>query len=182
MGFNGIKRNQADAHFSKCIRMAATIDGELRPWHCQLCEKDYSDRNRQGIQCSHFIGRGINGLHGTYGWAVRFDPLNALSLCSACHGFVESHPVAHTTLYREVYGSIYGSYESDSALNSLLQRSQCKSRAQYARANVRAISSHYLAESRRLESEIERHFKGKEADFEIRSYISKGKAIDEPRR
>lgn len=180
MGFGGIKRNSADAHFSRCIRMAATINGELRPWHCQLCETDYTDRNRQGIQCSHFIGRGINGLHGTYGWATRFDPLNALSLCSSCHGYVEAHPVAHTNLWREIYGSIYGADRSDSALNSLIQRSACKSRAQYARSNTRAISAHYLAESRRLELEIQRHFKGKESDYEVRGYVSRGKSIDEP--
>ena len=182
MGFGGIKRNQADAHFSRCIRMAATINGELAPWHCQLCEKSYEDRNRQGIQCSHFIGRGINGLHGAYGWAVRYDPLNALSLCSSCHGYVEAHPVAHTNLWREIYGSIYGRDSTDSALNDLLRRSQCKSRAQYARNQTRAISSWYLAESRRLESEIERHHKGREADYEIRSYVSKGKQISEPDR
>ena len=180
MSFGGIKRNQADAHFSKCIRMAATINGELRPWHCQLCEKDYSERNRQGIQTSHFIGRGINGLHGTYGWAVRYDPLNALSLCSSCHGFVESHPVAHTNLWREIYGSIYGADRSDAALNSLLRRAACKSRAQYARSNTRAISTWYLAESRRLEQEIERYIKKGDADYEVRSYVSKGKVIDEP--
>ena len=181
MAFGGIKRNSADAHFSRCIRMASTINGELRPWHCQLCETDYTDRNRQGIQCSHFIGRGIT-VQGTYGWSVRYDPLNALSLCSSCHGFVESHPPAHTNLWREVYGSIYGRDSSDSALNDLLRRSQCKSRAQYARNNVGAISTHYLAESRRLEEEIIKHEKGKESDYEIRSYVSKGKSIDEPRR
>ena len=173
MGFAGIKRNQADAHFSKVIRMASTINGELAPWHCQLCEKDYSERNRQGIQCSHFIGRGINGLQGTYGWAVRYDPLNALSLCSSCHGYVEAHPVAHINLWREIYGSIYGRDSSDSALNDLLRRSQCKSRAQYARANTKAISAHYLAESRRLEQEIEKHEAGKEADYAIYIYIRK---------
>ena len=181
MAFGGIKRNSADAHFSRCIRMAATINGELRPWHCQLCETDYTDRNRQGIQCSHFIGRGIT-VQGTHGWSVRYDPLNALSLCSSCHGYVEAHPVAHINLWREVYGSIYGRDSSDSALNDLLRRSQCKSRAQYARANQRAISTHYLAESRRLEEEIIKHEKGKESDYEIRSYVSKGKSIDEPRR
>jgi hypothetical protein len=182
MSFGGIKRNQADAHFSRVIRMASTINGELRPWHCQLCETDYTDRNRQGIQCSHFIGRGINGLHGTYGWAVRYDPLNALSLCSSCHGFVEAHPVAHINLWREVYGSIYGADRSDSALNDLLRRSTCKSRAQYARQNTRAISTHYLAESRRLEEEIIKYEKGKEADYAIYSYITGPKALSDPGR
>ena len=181
MAFSGaIKRTQADAHFSKCIRMAATINGELRPWHCQLCHKDYSERNRQGIQTSHFIGRGINGLHGTYGWAVRQDPFNALSLCSSCHGFVESHPLEHVRLYREVYESVHGEGTADAALEALVQRSRCKSRAQYVYANQRAISTWYLAESRRLEEEIIKHKKGKECDYEVRSYVSKGRSIAEP--
>ena len=177
MSFGKIKRTSADAHFSKVIRMASTINGELRPWHCQLCETDYSDRNKQGIQCSHFIGRGIT-MHGTQGWAVRFDPLNALSLCAACHGYVESHPVAHTNLWRETYGSVYGADKSDAALNALLQRSECKSRAQYARNNTQAISTWYLEESRRLEVEIENFYNGKESDFEIRSYVPTRKPIE----
>ena len=177
MAFGKIKRTSADAHFSKCIRMASTINGELRPWHCQLCETDYSDRNRQGLQCSHFIGRGIT-MHGTHGYAVRYDPRNALSLCAACHGYVESHPVAHTNLYREVYGSVYGADKSDAALNALLRRSECKSRAQYARNNTRAISAWYLEESRRLEVEIENFYNGKESDFEIRSYVPTRKPLE----
>ena len=181
MAFGKIKRTSADAHFSTVIRMASTINGELRPWHCQLCETDYSERNRQGLQCSHFIGRGIT-MHGTQGWAVRFDPLNALSLCAACHGYVESHPVGHVNLWRDTYGSIYGADKSDAALNALLRRSTCKSRAQYARNNKLAISQHYLEESRRLELEIEKFNSGKESDYEIRSYVSKAKSIDEPSR
>ena len=176
MAMGRIKRSSADQHLSNCVRMASTINGELRPWHCQLCETDYSDRNRQGIQCSHFIGRGIT-MHGTYGWATRFDPLNCLSLCSACHGYVEAHPVAHINLWREVYGSIYGADKSDSALNSLLQRSACRSRAQYAKNNRLAISAHYLEESRRLQGEIELYERGKESDYEIRSYVAKREPI-----
>ena len=172
MSFGGkIKRCSADAHLSDCIRKASTIRGELKPWHCQLCETDYSDRNKQGIQCSHFIGRGIT-MHGTQGWATRFDPQNCLALCAACHGYVEAHPVAHINLWREVYGSIYGADKSDAALNALLQRSECKSRAQYARLNTLAISAHYNAESKRLDEEIIKHEKGKEANYEIRSYVA----------
>ena len=177
MAFGKIKRTSADAHFSKVIRMASTINGELRPWHCQLCETDYSDRNKQGIQCSHFIGRGIT-MRGTQGWSTRFDPLNATSLCAACHGYVEAHPVAHINLWREVYGSVYGADKSDAALNALLRRSECKSRAQYARNNTRAISAWYLEESRRLEVEIENFYNGKESDFEIRSYVPTRKPLE----
>jgi hypothetical protein len=176
MGFGKIKRCSADAHLSDCIRKAATINGELRPWHCQLCETDYTDRNRQGIQCSHFIGRGIT-MHGTQGWATRFDPRNCLSLCSACHGYVEAHPVAHINLWRDVYGSIYGADKSDAALNALLQRSECKSRAQYAKNNRLAISAHYLNESRRLDEEIEKYHQGKEADYEVYSYTQRAKTL-----
>ena len=117
-------------------------------------------------------------MHGTHGYATRFDPLNCLSLCSACHGYVESHPVAHTNLWRETYGSIYGADKSDAALNALLGRSECKSRAQYARNNTRAISAHYLEESRRLEVEIEKFYNGKESDFEIRSYVATRKPLE----
>ena len=169
MSFGGkIKRNIADKHFSDCIRKAAE-------WKCQRCEKDYTDRP-QGLQCSHFIGRGIT-MHGTHGYATRFDPLNCLSLCSACHGYVEAHPVAHINLWRDVYGSIYGADKSDAALNALLQRSECKSRAQYAKNNRLAISAHYLNESRRLDEEIEKYHQGKEADYEVYSYTQRAKTL-----
>ena len=179
MAFGKIKRSSADQHLSNCVRMASTINGELRPWHCQLCETDYSDRNRQGIQCSHFIGRGIT-MHGTQGWATRFDHQNCLSLCSACHGYVEAHPVAHINLWRDVYGSIYGADKSDAALNALLQREACTGRAQYARANAAgAISDHYREESKRLSAELERKAKGKEADLEVYSYVQRTKNISD---
>lgn len=174
MAFSGrIKRTQADKHLSDCIRKASTVDGVWKPWHCQRCGKDYSERNRQGLQCSHFIGRQVS-------YAVRYDPLNCLSLCSYCHGYVESHPIAHVNLWRDVHGSIYGADRTDSSLNALLQRSECKSRAQYARQNTAAISTHYLAESRRLDEEIIKHEKGKEADYEIYSYVSRPKDISNP--
>ena len=117
-------------------------------------------------------------MHGTQGWAVRLDPLNALSLCAACHGYVEAHPVAHINLWSETYGSIYGADKSDAALNALLRRSECRSLAQYARNNTTAISTWYLEESRRLEVEIENFYSGKESDYEIRSYVPTRKPLE----
>ena len=125
-----ISRNQADAHFSYCVRAAAR-------WCCQRCGKSYEDKNRQGLQCSHFIGRG--------NWAVRYD--TALSLCANCHGFVEQHPIEHTRLFTEHIGG-------EEELQKYLQRSECKSRAQWARANWKTISKHYLAERKRLDNEL----------------------------
>jgi hypothetical protein len=90
---------------------------------------------------------------------------------------VEAHPVAHINLWREVYGSVYGADKSDAALNALLQRSECKSRAQYARLNTLAISAHYNAESKRLDEEIIKHKKGKEADYEVYSYVQRAKTL-----
>jgi hypothetical protein len=163
MGFGGkIKRNSADGHFSDCIRKAAE-------WKCERCEKDYSEKHA-GLQCSHFITRGE--------WSVRYDPKNALALCAYCHQYAEGHPVEHIQLWREKHGGIYGRNETDAELNALLQRQTCKGRAQYARNNVKAISTHYLAESRRLNGELEKKAKGKEADLSVQNYIAKPKAFD----
>ena len=162
MSFGGkIKRNIADKHFSDCIRKAAE-------WKCQRCEKDYEDKP-QGLQCSHFISRGH--------WATRYDPKNALALCAYCHNYVEGFPVAHINLWRDIHGSIYGRDSSDAELNALLERQACNGRAQYARKNVKAISAHYRSESKRLDSEIERKAKGKEADLEVYGYTTRVKDI-----
>lgn len=139
MSFGKIKRNIADKHFSDCVRKRSN-------WHCQRCGKDKSEKP-QGLQCSHLIGRGHYG--------TRYDPECALALCSACHMYVTSHPVAHIQLWREFYGSVYGRDSSDAALNALLQRSACKERATYARANTKAIADYYREVAKLLDKEIE---------------------------
>ena len=157
MGFGGrIKRNIADKHLSDCIRKAAE-------WKCQRCEKDYTDKP-QGLQCSHFISRGH--------WGSRYDP-RQLSLCAYCHNFVEGHPVEHINLWK----SIHGGDDADQAIEGMVELAACKGRAQYARNNVKAISAHYRAESKRLDDELERKAKGKEADLEVKGYIKRIKDI-----
>ena len=145
MGFGKIKRLTADKHMSDALRRSAN-------WTCQLTGKDYSD-NPQGLQLSHFIARG--------NWAVRFDPKNVLVLSAWAHKKMEGHPVHHINLWREIHGGIYGRHESDAELNALLGRSECKSRAQYARANHAKIGKHYLAIVKELdgltEEEIEEY-------------------------
>ena len=156
MGFGGkIKRNIADKHLSDCVRKGAHIDGKPAPWHCQRCEKDYTDRP-QGLQCSHFIGRGS--------WAVRYDPYNCISLCAYCHNLVESNPPEHMRLREVIHGG-------DDELEKLVQRSNCKGRAQYARANIKAISAHYRGESKRLDSELKKAKEGKKHDLKVYGYI-----------
>ena len=147
MGFGGggIKRNIADKHFSDCVRKAAR-------WHCQRCEKDYSDKH-QGLQCSHFITRG--------NWAVRYD--TSLSLCAYCHNFVEGHPIEHTKLFTEHIGG-------EGELQKLLERSECKGLAQHNRANVKAISAYYREESKRLDDELQKAKEGKQHDLKVYRY------------
>ena len=157
MGFGGrIKRNIADKHLSDCIRKAAE-------WKCQRCEKDYTDKP-QGLQCSHFISRGH--------WGSRYDP-RQLSLCAYCHNFVEGHPVEHINLWK----SIHGGDDADKAIEGMVELAACKGRAQYARNQTKAIAAHYREESKRLDDELERKAKGKEADLEVKGYIKRIKDI-----
>ena len=157
MGFGGkIKRTQADKHLSDCVRKSAQ-------WKCQRCEKDYSEKPA-GLQCSHFISR----AH----WGSRFDP-RQLSLCAYCHQFVEGHPVEHIEIFKRVHGGD----KPDEVIEQMVQLAACKGRAQYARNNVKAISAHYRGESKRLDGELERKAKGKEADLEVKGYIKRVKDI-----
>ena len=158
MGFGGrIKRNIADKHLSDCIRKSAQ-------WKCQRCEKDYTDKP-QGLQCSHFISRGH--------WGTRYDP-RQLSLCAYCHNLVEGHPVEHINLWK----SIHGGDDADKAIEGMVELAACKGRAQYARANVKAISAHYRGESKRLDGELIKAKKGKEADLNVYGYISQTQTCD----
>jgi hypothetical protein len=96
-----------------------------------------------------------------------------MALCAYCHNYLEGFPTAHLNLWREHFGSIYGRDSTDAELNALLQREACKGREQYARNNIKAISAHYRGESKRLDGELERKAKGKEADLEVYTYLRK---------
>lgn len=158
MGFGGkIKRNIADKHLSDCVRKSAE-------WRCQRCHKDYTEKP-QGLQCSHFISRGH--------WGSRYSP-KQLSLCAYCHNHVEGHPVDHINLWK----SIHGGDNPDEAIQKMVEIAACKGRAQYARNNIKAISAHYRAESKRLDGELELKAKGKEANLEVYSYLKGVKDID----
>ena len=161
MGFGGkIKRTQADKHLSDCVRKSAE-------WKCQRCGNDYKDKPA-GLQCSHFISR----AH----WGSRFDT-RQLSLCAYCHQYVEGHPVEHIEIFKRVHGGD----NPDEVIEQMVQLAACKGRAQYARANTKAISAHYLGESKRLDEELIKAKEGKTHDLTVYGYI-KPPSLSDPGR
>lgn len=72
-----IKRDAADAIFSKCVRHR---DG----WKCVHCQKQYTQSDT-GLHCAHIYGRASK--------SVRWDMGNAVSLCYACHQRFTANPL-----------------------------------------------------------------------------------------
>jgi hypothetical protein len=62
----------------------------------------------------------------------------------------------------------------------MVELAACRGREQYARNNIDAISDHYRIESKRLDEELIKAKKGKEADLNVRNYIAKPKALSDP--
>ena len=88
-----MKRSIADKLFSEIIR---TRDG----WTCQRCHKSidqFSSTARQGLHCSHFIGRSK--------YNTRFEERNCVALCYGCHRYFTSHPLEHHEFFHEKLGS-----------------------------------------------------------------------------
>ena len=146
-----IKRTVADGHFSNCVRIRAK-------WSCQRCGTDYSDRNRQGLQCSHLIGRGH--------YAVRYDPENALSLCTKCHHDMTAHPIEHVQLWRNLHAEVYGEQSADQAIQALLERSTDEERKRYAKEHEKEISKHYRETFQELKKFYEETQGGESYEFE----------------
>lgn len=67
----------ADRIFSKLVRARAR-------WRCERCLTQYQEGAR-GLECAHIIGRRNK--------AVRWHPLNAVALCTACHFHFTANPL-----------------------------------------------------------------------------------------
>jgi hypothetical protein len=80
---------------------------------------------------------------------------------------VEGHPVDHINLWK----LIHGGDNPDEAIQKMVEIAACKGRAQYARANIKAISAHYRGESKRLDSELQKAKEGKTHDLQVYGYI-----------
>lgn len=124
-----IKITPADKWFSKCIRVRAG-------WTCQRCGTNHA-HNTRALDCSHFIGRG--------NWSVRFDPDNAIALCTACHFRLGGNPVEHKAFIRDLLG--------ETRYDLLVERSEDRARGRdYRKTKGKgAISAHYKDQFEKLE-------------------------------
>lgn len=129
----GIKITNPDKWFSLCVR-------ERADWTCQRCGRKFPEEysidglpKAQGLDCSHFIGRG--------NWSVRHDPLDADAHCRGCHGYFEANPHLFTEWKKERLGSLY---------EILIEKSNNVMLGKQARKEKNEIAEHYKAEFFRM--------------------------------
>jgi len=80
-----------DQVFSKVVR-------ERDDYTCQHCHKSFRhDTGR--LECSHHVSRRHR--------KVRWDELNAISLCHECHAHLDQHPLVHADFIRNQLGDQY---------------------------------------------------------------------------
>ncbi len=88
MGAVVLKRDAADARFSKLIR-------ERDKYTCQRCG---ATPHPQGLHSAHMFSRGkLN---------TRFDEENACALCYGCHRFLDTHPDLKREFFRLRLGDV----------------------------------------------------------------------------
>jgi hypothetical protein len=82
----GIRRDKLDAIFSALIRERAN----------QLCESTGRCGSEVQLECCHIVGRRNK--------AVRWHPLNALSLCHSQHRYFTENPLAYSIFVERKIG------------------------------------------------------------------------------
>ena len=123
----GIKVTESDRWFSKCVRHRDN-------WTCQHCQVVYPMGSR-GLECAHIYGRRHK--------SVRWDPDNAVSLCTRCHMDFTGEPVSFTQWITNLLG--------EGHMSLLLEK---KNQILKVNKQIRAdISKHYREEYRRMEQE-----------------------------
>lgn len=78
----GIKITRIDYWFSRCVRERAN-------WTCERCNRVFPDGQAsgkaQGLDCSHYFGRGSGNLMRHYG-------ANCFAHCRGCHQYLSANP------------------------------------------------------------------------------------------
>lgn len=122
-----IKVTPADGWFSKCVR-------ERVNWTCERCGKQYPEGHRQGLHCSHHHRRG--------NWGIRFDPMNAESLCYGCHSHEGGTQGRINACLTDAEQEILTDKKNDTGLGKLVRKTKGKG----------DIAKHYKAELERMRS------------------------------
>lgn len=121
----GIRITPADSAFSKCVR-------ERAGWRCERCGEQHN-RTSQGLHASHHHRRGQ--------WGVRFDPMNAESLCYGCHSHVGGTQERMDEVLTEPEQQLLRERKEDIALAKLYRKTKGKG----------VIAKHFRDELKRMQ-------------------------------
>ena len=119
-----IKRNPADAAFSKCVREAAD-------YKCEKCGTRYP-RGSTGLHCSHIYSR----RHRT----IRWCKINAQALCYSCHQWYGGNPAESGIWIRNLMGKMH---------DLLVEKMNLKCKV--SRLEEKEIAAHYKNETKMIE-------------------------------
>lgn len=121
-----IKRTKYDAIFSDLVR-------ERTDYTCESCgHHEPPGTGRQAMHCSHFVSRGNH--------AVRYDPLNALTICARCHKHLGENPYEHTKLITRIIGQVQMEILQEKSRRIMRRR----------KADLEEMHQHYKTELRKL--------------------------------
>lgn len=143
-----IKRTQADAWFSKCVRMRTN-------WTCEYCGIEL-ENNKADLHCSHFVTRGKN--------STRYHPLNAFAHCKTCHKILggDRWGGGNVAEFAHHYDDKYGA-ENREVIRVLSQTPFPKHKH-----HIDLMSAHYRAEYKRMDIERSGGYTGR-LDFDLYS-------------
>ena len=126
---SGIKRNPADAEFSKCVRASAG-------YQCQKCGKQYTQSDT-GLHCSHNFSR----RHRTIRWCKE----NALSLCYGCHQWFGGNPADSAIWLEQTIG----------ADTIEVLREKMNSKVKVPKMEEKDIAAHYRKELKSIKEQLD---------------------------
>jgi hypothetical protein len=136
-----VKTTPADKYFSRCVR-------ERAEWTCERCGKEYPPP-AMGLDCAHYETRD--------NWAVRFDPINAFSLCRGCHGYFDRER-------RFEFEDLYLKVFNQTILDALIEKSRQNATLgkEYKRTGGKGeVAKHFKAESERMQELRSRGVRGR---------------------
>jgi NMD protein affecting ribosome stability and mRNA decay len=121
-----VKISQADRWFSLCVRLAAD-------WTCARCGSKHEEKS-MGLHCSHLYSRRYR--------TIRWEPLNAVAHCFACHNWYGGNPIES--------GQWAEGHLGAGAIDIL--REKKNSRQRIPKSEEKEIAKHYREEYARIQA------------------------------